>query len=178
MNVALWVVHLLTELAYGQHGYSLLFGLERARKRLAWTRDVETGILRLIGVAEILGAVGVLLPAATGVLTWLSVLAAGGAGDHHGARDRLPFVPARVAEHPAQLRAGTLPSRRRVRPSGDRPLLVTRQPEPSALILNDSSCYHFRVLDPAFSRLSPRPSTWQQSAAVTTVEQGCAVEAP
>ena len=77
MNVALWVVHLLTALAFGQHGYSLLFGLERARKRLAWTRDVETGILRFIGVAEILGAVGVILPAATGVLPWLSVLAAG-----------------------------------------------------------------------------------------------------
>ena len=50
MNVALWVVQLLTALAFGQHGYSLLFGLERARKRLAWTRDVETGILRFIGV--------------------------------------------------------------------------------------------------------------------------------
>jgi hypothetical protein len=72
VNVALWVVQLLTALAFGQHGYSLLFGLERARKRLAWTRDVETGILRFIGVAEILGAVGVLLPAATGILPWLS----------------------------------------------------------------------------------------------------------
>jgi len=78
LNVALWVVQLLTALAFGQHGYSLLFGLERARKRLAWTRNVETGILRFIGVAEILGAVGVLLPAATGILPWLSVLAAGG----------------------------------------------------------------------------------------------------
>ena len=45
---------------------------------MAWTRDVETGLLRFIGVAEIVGAVGVILPAATGVLPWLSVLAAGG----------------------------------------------------------------------------------------------------
>lgn len=78
MNVALWVVQLLTALAFGQHGYSMLFGVERARERMAWTRDVETGLLRFIGVAEIVGAVGVILPAATGVLPWVSVLAAGG----------------------------------------------------------------------------------------------------
>ena len=78
MNIALWVVQLVTALGFGQHGYSMLFGLERARERRAWTRDVETGILRFIGAAEILGAVGVVLPAATGVLPWLSVLAAGG----------------------------------------------------------------------------------------------------
>lgn len=30
-----------------------------------------------------------------------------------------------------------------------------RQPEPSALVLNESSCYHFRVLDPrAFAAVS------------------------
>src|SRR5438874_726561 len=28
------------------------------------------------------------------------------------------------------------------------PLDSARQPEPSALVLNESSCYHFRVLDP------------------------------
>lgn len=78
MNIALWAVQLLTALAFGQHGYSMLFGVARARERMAWTRDVETGLLRFIGVAEIVGAVGVILPAATGVLPWISVLAAGG----------------------------------------------------------------------------------------------------
>jgi hypothetical protein len=24
---------------------------------------------------------------------------------------------------------------------------LTRQPEPSALVLNDANCYHFRILD-------------------------------
>lgn len=28
---------------------------------MAWTRDVSTGLLRFVGVAEILGAVGVVL---------------------------------------------------------------------------------------------------------------------
>jgi len=30
------------------------------------------------------------------------------------------------------------------------PLGLARQPEPSALILNDPACCHFRVLDPRF----------------------------
>ena len=33
-------------------------------------------------------------------------------------------------------------------PAGDLLLLLTRQPEPPALVLNEPSCYHFRVLDP------------------------------
>jgi len=32
-----------------------------------------------------------------------------------------------------------------------RPLDSAPQPEPSALVLNESSCYHFRVLDPRVS---------------------------
>ena|SRR5205823_10210194 len=37
-----------------------------------------------------------------------------------------------------------------------------RQPEPSALVLNEPSCYHFRVFDPLFRSeyvLKPRRST-------------------
>ena len=78
MNIALWFVQVLTALAFGQHGWLMLFRMERARTRLAWTRDVSTGLLRFAGVAEMLGAVGVILPAATGVLPSLSVLAAAG----------------------------------------------------------------------------------------------------
>jgi hypothetical protein len=32
------------------------------------------------------------------------------------------------------------------------PLDSAGQPEPPALVLNEPSCYHFRVLDPAFFR--------------------------
>jgi len=34
-----------------------------------------------------------------------------------------------------------------VRPAIVAPFL-TRQPEPSALVLNEPTCYHFRILDP------------------------------
>jgi len=78
MGVALWVVQALTALAFGQHGYLMLFRVERVRRRLPWANDVSVPVLRLVGVAEILGAVGVILPAATGVLPWLTVAAAAG----------------------------------------------------------------------------------------------------
>lgn len=78
MNLFLWIMQALTAFAFGSHGWLLLFRLERARTRLAWTRDVPTPLLRFLAAAEILGAIGVILPAATGVLPWLSVLAAVG----------------------------------------------------------------------------------------------------
>jgi hypothetical protein len=39
--------------------------------------------------------------------------------------------------------------------SGDPGSSLTRQPEPPALVLNEPSCYHFRMLDPyVFASLS------------------------
>jgi uncharacterized membrane protein YphA (DoxX/SURF4 family) len=45
-------------------------------KRLTWARDVPAPFVRFIGVAEILGALGLILPALIGALPWLSVAAA------------------------------------------------------------------------------------------------------
>ncbi len=78
MNFALWVVQVLTALAFGQQGYSMLFRVGQARTRMAWTRDVSIPILRVVGIAEVLGAIGVILPAATRVLLGLTIAAAAG----------------------------------------------------------------------------------------------------
>jgi hypothetical protein len=39
-------------------------------------KDVPAPFVRFIGVAEILGAIGLILPALTGILPWLTVAAA------------------------------------------------------------------------------------------------------
>jgi uncharacterized membrane protein YphA (DoxX/SURF4 family) len=78
MSIALWVVQVMTALAFGLHGYQMLFRVEQARARMAWTRDVSIPILGVVGVAEILGAIGLIVPAATGVQPWLTVAAAAG----------------------------------------------------------------------------------------------------
>jgi putative oxidoreductase len=77
MNIALWVIQILLALAF------LLAGVPKATqpiptlsKRLTWAKDVPAPFVRFIGVAEILGALGLILPALTGILPWLTVAAA------------------------------------------------------------------------------------------------------
>ena len=77
MNIALWAVQILLALAF------LLAGVPKATqpipvlsKRLTWAKDVPELFVRFIGVAEILGALGLILPALTGILPWLTVAAA------------------------------------------------------------------------------------------------------
>jgi uncharacterized membrane protein YphA (DoxX/SURF4 family) len=77
MNIALWVAQVLLALVF------LAVGLTKATlrmpalsQRLAWVKDVPAPFVRFIGVAEILGAIGLILPALTGALPWLTVAAA------------------------------------------------------------------------------------------------------
>ena len=44
--------------------------------RMPWAEDYDGPFVRLVGVAELAGAAGVILPMATGILPWLAPLAA------------------------------------------------------------------------------------------------------
>ncbi len=52
--------------------------VEKLRERMNWTKHVAPGVIRLIGSLEILGALGLILPKATGYLPWLTPVAAVG----------------------------------------------------------------------------------------------------
>lgn len=52
------------------------FRYEQARDRFAWVKDVPRGLVRVIGIAEILGALGLILPVVTGIYPWLTPYAA------------------------------------------------------------------------------------------------------
>jgi uncharacterized membrane protein len=43
---------------------------------MVWMRAVPAPMVKTIGILEILGAIGLIVPALTGVLTWLTPLAA------------------------------------------------------------------------------------------------------
>ena len=77
MNVALWVLQVLTALAFGGHGL-VLMRPEQAARRIPWVAALPGPFVRVLGVLEILGAIGVVIPALTGVLPSLTVAAAGG----------------------------------------------------------------------------------------------------
>jgi uncharacterized membrane protein len=49
-----------------------------AKNNMAWAGDFSQGAVHLIGALEVLGALGLVLPALTGVLPWLTPLAAVG----------------------------------------------------------------------------------------------------
>ncbi len=79
MNTAIWVVQILLALAFVGAGLSkLLQPYERLAARMAYVNDFTPGAVRAIGSWEVLGAIGVVLPAWTGILPWLTPLAAGG----------------------------------------------------------------------------------------------------
>jgi hypothetical protein len=78
VNIALWVLQALTALAFGGHGFLMISGPGRMAERVPWVGSLPSLVVRLLGLLEILGAIGVVVPAATGVLPSLTVAAAGG----------------------------------------------------------------------------------------------------
>lgn len=79
MNVVLWMVQVLLVVVYLMAGSMKAFRpLEVLSKRMAWVRTVPAGFVRFIGVAEVLGAIGLILPMATHTAPWLTVAAAAG----------------------------------------------------------------------------------------------------
>lgn len=79
MDVALWILQVVVALAFLAFGWFHAFQFESlaASPRTGWVRDVGQANLRVIGVLEILGSIGLVLPAATRILPWLTPLAGG-----------------------------------------------------------------------------------------------------
>ena len=82
MNVLAWVLQGLLALLFLFHGVLYSFAPEPLvrimRDQGSWPPAIPAGFRVFIGVAEILAAVGLILPSVTRVLPGLSPLAAGG----------------------------------------------------------------------------------------------------
>ncbi len=79
MNTALWAVQVLLALTFLATGLmKVTQPIEKLAERMSWVKDSTPQRVRLIGTLEVLGAVGVILPALTGILPWLTPLAAAG----------------------------------------------------------------------------------------------------
>jgi uncharacterized membrane protein YphA (DoxX/SURF4 family) len=77
MGIALWVVQGLLAAAFLVSGATKLSQpKEKLAKNMAWVEDFSPQTVRLIGALEVFGTIGVVLPALTGVLPWLTPLAA------------------------------------------------------------------------------------------------------
>ena len=77
MNKALWIGQILLALAFlGAGGHKLLMPASELNAQFG--QGFPPGFGRVIGALEVAGAVGVVVPAATGILSVLSPVAAGG----------------------------------------------------------------------------------------------------
>lgn len=79
MNTALWILQGLLAAMFLTAG--LLKSTQKIEKlevSMPWVNDFSTPVVRLVGAAELLGAIGLVLPAAVDIAPWLTPLAASG----------------------------------------------------------------------------------------------------
>ena len=81
MNIALWIVQGLLAVLYGFAGNMKIFKPDWYRNNPqteSWAKERSDWGFRQIGIPEVLGALGLILPMVTGILPWLTPLAAVG----------------------------------------------------------------------------------------------------
>jgi len=77
MNIALWIAQGLLAVMYLMVGSVKTFQPAKVREspQMTWAHGQADNYIRFVGTTEVLGAFGVILPLATGILPWLTVLA-------------------------------------------------------------------------------------------------------
>jgi uncharacterized membrane protein YphA (DoxX/SURF4 family) len=80
MNVFLWILQALLAATFGASGVMKVSQPKEklAKIGLAWVEDFSDGMVKFIASTEILAALGLILPAATGIAPVLTPLAATG----------------------------------------------------------------------------------------------------
>lgn len=79
MNTFLWILAGITAAAFLMAGaMKLITPREKLKEMMAWVGDVSPGLVKFMGVAEILGAMGLILPPLLGVAEILTPIAATG----------------------------------------------------------------------------------------------------
>ena len=76
MEIAIWIVSIVLALFFAAAGLMKAFRPITEVRKMPWTKGFKDSTIRLIGFSELLGAVGLVAPLATGILVWLSAVAA------------------------------------------------------------------------------------------------------
>jgi len=103
MTTALWMTQISLGAAFTLAGIFKAIGYERAKTTMPWVGAVPERLVRFIGVSELLGGLGLILPLATGVAPFITPLAALGlaatmllAAAFHARRGELRAIPVNV----------------------------------------------------------------------------------
>lgn len=104
-NVSLWIVQCVLAVLFGVAGLMKITApMQELIAAMGWPGAVPPGLVRFIGVAEFLGALGLILPAASRVMPQLTPLSALGlftimvlATGFHITRNELRMLPVTLA---------------------------------------------------------------------------------
>jgi uncharacterized membrane protein YphA (DoxX/SURF4 family) len=75
MNIALWVVQILLAAMFIMAGGMKAFAYEKAKASIPWVKETSPGFVRFIGIAELLGGIGLILPVALNITPSLTGIA-------------------------------------------------------------------------------------------------------
>lgn len=79
MNIIFWIVTAITALAFLAAGMmKLTQPKEKLEPMMKWVADFDGNTIKGIGLLEVLGAIGLILPRLINILPWLSIAAAAG----------------------------------------------------------------------------------------------------
>lgn len=100
LHVGLWVVQVLLGAAFMMSGFvKLTQPFAELTQTMTWAADLPQGLVRFIGLAELLGGIGLILPAATRIQPLLTGYAAIGlllvmvlAAGFHASRGEYRFI--------------------------------------------------------------------------------------
>jgi uncharacterized membrane protein YphA (DoxX/SURF4 family) len=77
MNVFLWIVQVVLAIMFAMSGLAkVLQPKAKLAGKYEWMHDVSQGTVWFIGLVEVLGALGLILPGATGIVPVLTPIAA------------------------------------------------------------------------------------------------------
>ena len=71
-----WVFSIVLVVVFVITGVIKVFRYEKAGKFFPWVNDMPRALAQAIGIFEILGGLGLILPVATGIYPWLTPVAA------------------------------------------------------------------------------------------------------
>jgi hypothetical protein len=77
LEIALWIAQIILAAMFAFAGFlKTTQPIAQLAKMMAWASDSPVALVRFIGVVELAGALGMILPILTGILPWLTPLAA------------------------------------------------------------------------------------------------------
>lgn len=76
MNITLWIAQIILAAGFVYSGWMKTVRIESSKKTWAWVNDMPRILVILIGIAELLGALGLVLPWAINIAPLLTPFAA------------------------------------------------------------------------------------------------------